>query len=171
MTDQTVDQIPAQKKRPTLLTVLCILTWVVSAYYIITTPFDYFFSDSIDQSTVQQMFTEMMEQMDQESPEAAEMMEGIMKSAAQMLLIAFDNAGWLALFAIIVAGLSAFGAYLMWNLRKTGFYVYVAAKIIGLIVPLVFLGVNLITMAVVAFGLFIGLIFIVLYAVNLKHMR
>ncbi|MFT7346567.1 MAG: hypothetical protein ACI9CP_001019, partial [Cryomorphaceae bacterium] len=66
--------------------------------------------------------------------------------------------------------LSAFGAFMMFKLRKTGFWVYVLAKVLGLIAVLAFLGVNVLTIIVVSFAGFIGLIMAILYAVNRKHM-
>jgi TctA family transporter len=109
--------------------------------------------------------------MAEEDPDAAKMMEGFMKSASDMVSKAIENAGWIASFELIVALLSAFGAFLMFRLRKTGFWIYLVAKVLGILTILLFMGVNILTVSIASFALFVGLIMIVLYAVNLKHMH
>jgi len=61
---------------------------------------------------------------------------------------------------------SLFGAIMMWKLKKTGFYLYVAANIIAAILPMVWLG-----SAFAIMGFIWPVIFIVLYAINLKHLK
>ncbi|HKK39187.1 MAG TPA: hypothetical protein VJ949_07205 [Cryomorphaceae bacterium] len=171
MTEETIDHYESPRQtRPTLLTVLCVLTWVVSGYTILTVPFNYFFSSEVTASTFQETINDAMAEMAEDSPEAAEMMEGFMMAASSTVSNAIDNAGWIALTDLLVALLSAFGAYLMFKLRKSGFWIYVVAKVLGLISVFAFLGVNLLTAAGVSFAGFIGLILIILYGVNLKHM-
>ena len=171
MSEETVDYIDeSAAKRPTFLTVLCILTWVVATYYVLTVPFSYFFSSAVDQSTFQTMMNEAMSSMDEQDPAAAEMVEGFMSAASETVSKQLENAGWIALTEMITALLSAFGAFLMWKLRKTGFWIYMMAKIIGLLSIALFLGVNMLTVMAMSFVFFIGLIFVIMYAVNLKYM-
>jgi hypothetical protein len=59
----------------------------------------------------------------------------------------------------------------MWNLKKNGFWIYVVAAVGGLVVPMVFLGGGLLTALGVGFMGLISVVFIILYAVNLKHMH
>jgi hypothetical protein len=58
----------------------------------------------------------------------------------------------------------------MFKLRKQGFWVYVFAKVLGLASILVLLGVNILTMGVASIAGFVGLIIVILYAINRKHM-
>ena len=62
------------------------------------------------------------------------------------------------------------GALLMWQLRKLGFYSYIAGTALAIILPLIMLGNAFIGGMAAAGSTFIGVIFIVLYAVNLKQM-
>jgi len=172
MNEESIDYDgKTESKRPTLLTVLCILTWVVSAYYIFTVPFEYFFSSGMDPGQLQSTINDAMTSMAEEDPEAAEFMEGFMKAASDMIAKSLENAGWIASFEILVTLLSAFGAYLMFSLRKSGFWIYTFAKVLGILTVLIFMGVNILTVSVASFALFVGLIMIALYAVNLKHMH
>ena len=62
------------------------------------------------------------------------------------------------------------GAILMWKLKKTGFYIYTFFQICSIIFPILFPiipGTTLMTIL----GLLFPLAFIVLYAINLKHMK
>lgn len=171
MTEETIDHYESpNQSRPTFLTVLCVLTWIVSAYTILTVPFNYFSSSDVTASTLQTTINDAMAQVAEDSPEAAEMMEGFMMAASDVISSAIDNAGWIATMDLLVAILSAFGAFLMFKLRKMGFWIYVGAKVLSLVSILAFLGVNVLTMGVVSIAGFVGLIMAILYAVNRKHM-
>jgi len=171
MTEQAIDHFESEKQeRPAFLTVLCVLTWIMSGYIILTVPFNYFFSTDVSASTLQTTINDAMSQMAEDSPEAAEMMEGFMMAASETISKAIDNAGWIAGTDLLVAILSAIGAFLMFKLRKTGFWIYVLAKVLGLISILAFLGVNILTMGVVSIAGFVGLIMVIMYGINRKHM-
>jgi hypothetical protein len=90
-------------------------------------------------------------------------MESAIRAAEQAVPMGIAN------LILTIAGL--LGVWMMWNLRKQGFYIYTLASIAGLAVPFIFLGGGLITLLAVGFGGFIALVFIILYALNLKHMR
>lgn len=172
MSEETIDYGEAKsKQRPTLLLVLCILTWVVSAYYLFTVPIEYFLSGGVDGAEAQSTINEMMEEMADEDPEIARMMEGFMRSASQTVSKSIENAGWIAAMQLLVALLSALGAYFMFNLRKIGFWVYLLAKVIGILYLFIFIGINMLTAAWASMALFVSLIMIVLYAINLKRMH
>ncbi|MBN1181465.1 MAG: hypothetical protein JXB49_04200 [Bacteroidales bacterium] len=80
----------------------------------------------------------------------------------------FGGGGGMMSYSIVSLVLSVvllFGAIQMWKLKKLGFYLYTAAKIIGFILPIVWLG-----MPFNIVGLIIMAAFIVLYGLNLKAM-
>ncbi len=79
--------------------------------------------------------------------------------------IAAGGTAYFGVSALLAAG-SLFGAIMMWKLKKTGFYLYVAANIIAAILPMVWLG-----SAFAILGFIWPVIFIVLYAINLKHLK
>jgi len=94
-----------------------------------------------------------------------------MDSAMEITERAAANAKPIGIAGIIVALVSLLGVWQMWNLKKSGFWLYLLASIAGLVVPLVFLGGSMMAIASVGFAGFISLVFIILYAVNLKHMH
>jgi hypothetical protein len=70
----------------------------------------------------------------------------------------------------LFAVLSLLGVFMMWKLNKNGFYLYTFANVFWLLVPL-----GLIDFDATFFNTMIGAvitaIFVILYAVNLKHME
>jgi hypothetical protein len=63
------------------------------------------------------------------------------------------------------------GAIFMWFLKRSGFYLYIFGIIIGIVVPFYIYGDNLLAIGIGGFGSFFGLVFIALYALNLKSMK
>ena len=83
---------------------------------------------------------------------------------------AAEHAKPLGITALVLSLISLYGVWLMWNLQKQGFWYYTVASILGVLVPLYFLGFNMVAIMGLGFGAFVSILFIVLYAVNLKHM-
>ncbi len=82
-----------------------------------------------------------------------------------------DNIRKSALGKLIAAILTLTGALLMWQSKRTGFYLYIAGTIIAIAVPFYLFGNDLVAVGASSFANFFGLIFISLYALNLKSMK
>ena len=130
------------QKRPDLLTVLCILTFIGSGLSF----FSYFmFSLSFDSiSTV-------LSESEIDLPG----IEMIMNTP-----ISFYYSGTL------LFGVSLYGAIKMWNLKKVGFHLYTASQILLVILQTIYLS----NYGFPYLSVFITAIFIYLYARNLKFM-
>lgn len=76
-----------------------------------------------------------------------------------------------AMGSFIAALFTIAGAFFMWRLRRFGFYLYIIGIVIGVIVPFYIYGNNLLAIGINGFSSFFGLIFIALYALNLKSMK
>jgi hypothetical protein len=59
---------------------------------------------------------------------------------------------------------------MMWQLRKAGFYLYIAGILISVVMPIALFGGGLIGLMAGGISAFIGIIFIILYGVNMKYM-
>ena len=70
------------------------------------------------------------------------------------------------LIAGVLILISLFGVIQMWKMKKIGMYIYVAVSIIGFVLPIL-----MTDMAISYFALFITVAFIVMYAVNFKHLK
>lgn len=164
----TTEFAPEARQRPTLLTILCILSFLFGAYGLYS-GFSTAFTDKPRQD-LEESKVELEKQMSQVQGPGAEMAQSMMDQAMAMAEKQVENATPIGISGILLSALSLLGVWMMWNLRKTGFWLYLVATIAGLIVPIVFLGASLMTFLGVGFMGVIALIFIVLYAVNLKHM-
>lgn len=113
MSEETLDNVQGQDgKRPTLLTVLCILTFIGSGLGVLV-----FLLATV----------------------AFGVVSGMMESIPGMGAL---TAGGVAFFAIslILSAVSLFGAIQMWKLKKMGFYMYVGASVVSFVLPMAMLG-------------------------------
>ncbi len=154
-----------QNVRPTFLTILCVLTFIGSAWNIYNGIANYTTSD-FSASIVDEQFEQVQDRLeDQEGGEAAgQMIESVRSSMTPENL---KNQG---LATSITGVITLIGAVLMWGLRRTGFFIYVVGAVAGVAAPMFIFGG--VTGAIMAGGAaFIGILFVVLYALNLKHLH
>ena len=93
---------------------------------------------------------------------------GFLESIMQGTSGVMENMTEMAIIGIIASILCLAGAVMMWKLQKKGFYIYTVGEIgapiaMAMLVGGAFGGMML-------FGLFIPIIMVILYALNLKHM-
>jgi hypothetical protein len=137
---EEMNNVPqTQQQRPTLLTVLCILTFIGSGLSLLI----YLLAALL--------FGAMVDML-QSIPGFAALASGGMVMFILLFVLAF---------------VSLFGAIKMWSLKKVGFYMYTAAQILMIIVPLVFLE----GAQIGILGIVITILFIILYGLNLKVME
>jgi hypothetical protein len=138
-------------KRPTFLTVLCILSFIAAGISIIGLALG---------SAVKGVAESAGASSDLSNLRGIEGVDSELMNQAEA---AFS---WPSLIGAIVLTLIAlFGVIKMWKLQKQGYYIYVGASVIGLILPLI-LGSGF-----SVFSLLITGAFIVMYGLNLKAMR
>jgi hypothetical protein len=141
------DSLFDDKERPTLLKVLCILSWIGSGIQILTSTI---YSMYVDQ-TVKQEIIALLPNDD-------------MKAMYQKVFDLMDNTSiWYLLLYLGNIGV----VYLMWNFKKNGFYGYILIQILILFVP--FLITPFQISQLVTSSLF-PMIFIFLYGINVKHL-
>jgi hypothetical protein len=171
MIDQNFAQTqPVTPQRPTLLTVLCILTFIGSGWGLISGVINIFTAKTIDTAGLNDQMQTEMEKLN-DSGTAGETVSKLMEGTMDVANKAMENAVPLAIISMVAAALAIFGAYQMWNLNKKGFYVYVLAQIISIAGIFVYLGVGVMSLMFIGFGGLIALIFVILYGVNLKYMH
>ena len=168
MNDINTTVPPVAQARPTLLTVVCVIAFIMGAWGV----FSGVKQITQDSAVVLAKAQADMEQARADLGDNADGMAGrILESAMEITEKAAANAVPIGIAGIILALISLFGVWQMWNMKKSGFWLYVVAAIGGLIVPLVFLGGSMLALFSVGFGGFVSLIFIILFAVNLKYMH
>ena len=170
MTQDVLDPEIIPRQRPTFLTVLCILTFIGSGYNIVNSIVTYFKADSIS-ALVTEAKTKVNEDIKKEKKEEGDsaFVTQIMGNVSEMSTP--ENLRKMAIWTIITSVLCLAGAILMWRLRKTGFYLYTLGTVIGIIIPFYMFGSNLATNISAGFVGFIGILFVIFYAMNLKSMN
>lgn len=142
-----------EMKRPAFVTVLCILTWVGSGLGLIGGIMNLSAS-----STVSEL--------------------GAL-SGDSTIGAAADSLATMNYVNLICVILCIVGSLMMWQMKKTGFYIYVVGELAPLVMSFVLIG-KLASIGgpfadAAAAGAFIGALFpiafVVMYAVNLKHMK
>jgi hypothetical protein len=158
----------SSKPRPTFLTVVCIISYVLLGWQILNGFTGAIFGRLT--STFEPVLKRLIER-DVDLGDVPVGIRSLVEDSFDVAYKAMEHATAMALLSLILSVIALFGVIMMWQLKKTGFYLYTGSKIFVLIIPLIFLGFNFITfIAVTTSGLF-ALVFIILFAVNLKHMK
>ena len=163
--------------RPTLLTVLCILTFIGSTWLIVTNFWTYGTASKTAAMISAVSKREINDSAFQNDSAKAKVIrrkrslfgEKMMSSVAKIMTA--DNIRKNAAGTILSALITLFGALLMWWQKRRGFYIYIAGTLLGIVIPLYFYGVNMTSIGISFFPGFFGLIFIALYALNFKSLR
>ena len=135
-------------ERPVLLKVLCILSWIGSGIQIFVSTL---YSLFINESVKQEMYNLLPNQ------EMIYMYKDIFNLMDKTSI-------W---YLILYLGNVAF-VYMIWNFKKMGFYGYCLIQVLILLVPY---SVNPFDFNQLLISAIFPIIFIVLYGVNLKHLR
>jgi hypothetical protein len=154
--EQTTTSSAEAGKRPTFLTVLCILSFIWAGLCIL---------GYITALTFMGAATVVASKVSEAGGEAGEAMNAMVTAAAPSAGIA-----WAYIIVGFVTTLSGlYGVIKMWKLAKIGFFIYVGSIVVGLIMDIVY---NMSMGASIGiFGLVMTALFIVLYGLNLKHLK
>ena len=140
------EQVTEVKKRPQLLSILCVLTFLSTGLGIFTSILTPMISDYL--------------------VEFITSMPGYEQNLTEEGLIIL-KAGWgYYLVSLVLISLSLFGAIKMWKLKRIGFHFYTIANLLLFCLPSIFLSMDFNLIGLVLPGLFIGL-----YAIHLKQMN
>ncbi|MBX3256913.1 MAG: hypothetical protein KF862_22440 [Chitinophagaceae bacterium] len=167
---ETTSVAPAKPKRPTFLTVLCILTFIGSGFGIINGTSSYLTADAAA-GVAQAAMEDAREKIENESSNpGAQIAEKMLAGASDMFTP--ENIKKNASFSIVASVFTLIGAILMFGLKKTGYWSYILGTLIGIVAPfVVYGGGNLLTILTSSGIAFIGVLFVVLYGLNFKHLR
>ena len=154
--------------RPTLLTVICILSFL-GGIWGLWEGYKGAFTDGPQRELeeAKAKLQESIEQMGADNP-----MAGMMEEAIDLQEKSMEKAKPMGYSNLAFSLISLAGVWLMWNLKKTGFWLYLLAALGGLGVMFwVMGGGGLLANIASLVAVLITIVFIILYGVNLKHMR
>jgi len=158
-------------KRPNFLVVLLVLSGItiITSLYSTTT---LLISGPMDDDSVEMYTAEQMENIqvlrDQGADDVAEMILSAMDMTIYQNTEVFYPFYLATLLSLIIG---AVGIIFMYQLKKIGFHLYVVYSILPILWLYLFLPGDKIPNFLVFGSLFISLLFIILYAINLKHMK
>ena len=155
MENQPLNEAP---KRPQFITVLCILTFIGSGLAFFAAIWGFV---SIKASAA------LLENMGNAEGDTFGMMSGVQET----MIKAVENAVPNLIIGIICSFLCLYGALQMWKLKKMGFFIYSIGEISPAIAGFLLGAGGLIGSVGAIGGLLVAVVWIVLYAVNLKHMK
>ena len=146
-----------QLKRPTFLTVLCILTFIGSGWGVLSQLFSLLFTNLVDVSAQTEQLNTMMDNM--ESGAGTSFLSGILSSSQEVMQATMMHAKSIAVISLVLSLLSLCGAILMFSLRRIGFYIYTVAQLLLLFVVPYFAGFSMI----VVMGMLFSALFTVVF--------
>jgi hypothetical protein len=155
--------------RPTFLTVLCVLTFLGSALGLYSAITNYS-AAGVASGVTQEAFDEIKDKIEEEGEDqpgsnfAGKILDSVSQNLTEEKI---KNA---AMGSGISNILTLIGAILMWGLNRKGFFVYVAGAVAGIITPL-FIYDGFVGALAGGGTAFVSIIFVVLYFLNLKHLK
>jgi hypothetical protein len=173
MENEIIEKPITLKKRPTFLTVICILTWVGCAISIFS---------SLNQMLgpgPREQINKMATQAEKIDGKGREMMDSSIEFMSANLDFMEKWTFPASLIGLLSTGLCLFGSIWMWKLRKQGFLFYSIGEVIPIILAIIsFTMLKQIDSGMMAmimkfstgFSIVIGIAFMLMYRANLKHM-
>ncbi|MDM8160532.1 hypothetical protein QUH73_11960 [Labilibaculum sp. K2S] len=166
--EENVTTIEAPKKRPTFLTVLCILSLIGSGGLgLLYSVYQYATFESTYPAQMEKLTT-AMDQLEQ-----AGMDSGFFYKSTENGIVVLEkmsqNLGLITGVNCLFALLSLLGVFMMFKLKKNGFYLYTIVNYFWVLVPLVLIDFDA-SMTNSLIGGAVVTLFVILYAVQLKHM-
>lgn len=161
------DNLKVENERPSFLTVLCIITFVVSGLFFLSAVFG---AITYDQEAQIEANAEQIETMvELAATDETGAVDGIISSMEVFNAENIEHASTLMIIALLGSLLSLLGAYFMYNLKRIGFHTYIVSKLVSAI-PLLFYTISLPVLLGYGFFLFFTLAFVIMYSRNLKYL-
>ncbi|MGB1039328.1 MAG: hypothetical protein ACPGVD_00480 [Flavobacteriales bacterium] len=156
------EKIFGKEKLPEMLNVLTIMTIGYSSLMVI--------SGIINLFILPNVLNDINSQINDNQVNISEIDNPILQSLLRFGLDAIEFLPLLNLLQIVVAIICITSAILMRKLRKLGFYLYFIGVLLEILVPIFLMGTGL-SAGFILIGSFFSILFIILYGVNLKHLK
>jgi hypothetical protein len=150
------------RKLPSTLNVVTILTFIGCVYIGCTQIFSFF--------NAQKSYERMVANQDKldNMPEFFKKFMG--PEMVEVTRLSAENKVPILLLSLVGIGLCVYGAIAMRRLKKLGFYVYLIGELLPIVTAYLFAGLGLLGVWGFASAFFFALVFIIIYATQLKYM-
>ncbi len=156
-----------EQKRPTTVTVLCILSWVWLAIILYNTALGYMQGPPTAEELKQAEVELIASQNGQNMEVAGPMIDGIM-FFIEAFVAKFNLVHGIAFIQILIGLLATI---FMFRMRKIGFHLYIIYSLIPILAPTFIYGATTLAIVFTVISLVMAGIFVTLYAVQSKHMQ
>lgn len=156
------DQRP--KSLPGMLNVLTILTFIGCGLGYLGAIYSYFTNNDPDKQI--EKLNEAREKMG-DSGFGSKMIE----SSIDMIQKSYDNRYLLLITGLVFTTLCLIGAIQMRKLKKTGYYYYLVGELGPIVLMAGLFGASFFGAIALLFSSLVGVIFVILYSTQLKHLR
>lgn len=163
-------EIDVREKRPTLLTVLCILSFVSMSYSVLTNGLGLAAGPSSAEE-MQYAKVEMASSIHDLKAQGMDNLVPVIEKVARMGEQLNDNHYPISIMSLLVTLFGAYGVYLMFRGAKLGFHIYIMHCLLSVITIYLFVSVANIPMFFPLIGFGLSGLFIFLYSRNLKWLR
>ena len=154
--------------RPTVLAVLCILTFL-SSISGLWTQSERLWNPGVVAYQTREIFEGLREKLEEQPSQAdTKVVDRLFESVIRRTTP--ETIRNTAIIMIIFESLTLYAAYLMWNLKKQGFYFYLGGIAVAFLGSIIVVGGWLGIVTAFA-GIFFSSIMAVIYAFNLKHLE
>jgi hypothetical protein len=161
-TTDSLDWTEKEKKLPDMLNVLTILTFIGCGIGLISSIWGYVGAQKGYDTAL-----DLQSKMDN-MPDYAKRMMG--PDPVGMARKTLENRMPILLLSLVAIALCLYGAMQMRKRKKSGFSLYLIGEILPIITTFIFLGVGLLSGFTLAIALLFPIVFIILYATQLKHL-
>jgi len=164
--DEDLDNDFTTKSPPDFLTTLIVLTWITVGFTVLGS----ISSFTTNSSSLDQMDEAMA--VFEDVPTDSEFSVKIITDAKNYFQATIENIQSINLVNLILYLIEGFAALLMFNLNKNGYWLYLLCQI-GFIAAAYsfFPSNNFMTSLIIGYNLFTSTLFLILYGVNLKHLK
>lgn len=166
MENQILDEIPETKTMTATINVLTILTFIGCGIAFISAIWSLYSSGKY----MEQMAM-MQERIDQISESGSETAANFMMQSMDMVKKQYDNRYLLLIVNLLATGLCVFGALEMRKMRKNGYYLWLTGELLPILITVAIIGFNLMGGIVLGASLLFASVFIILYGLQVKHMK
>lgn len=161
MSEETIN--PAVSRRPLFLTILCVITFIGSLTGIITNSRGYFNAEAeVENITTGKTKTQLKHLFSPNNNSSAELVRiGNLNT---------ENYKKFSIGCIASYILCLVGTVLIFKLKRTGFYSFTLGTFFCLLTHFLLFGDNFGSMGISIIAAMAGLVFVILYGINLKYM-
>lgn len=164
--EDTIDngEIVGKSVRPKFLSVLCVLSWIYVAISVLGSL-----------SNITTSYEDLEAQIEVSRDQLENMppgMEGFMEDTLSFAEGTLEYIKPMNIITLVLMLIQGMAVYQMFNLSKNGFWLYTLVQVLLIGVTVYFIPwPNILSTLTIAFYLLIVIIFLILYGVNVKHMK